>query len=185
MTSTTDKWMAAVSCSGLALECAPAHTLEHMATTFVDTPHLGIRKVSERTGLSIDTLRWYERQGLVPPAPRGSDGRRSYPEILVGFISLVVALRRTGMPVAAVRDFVQMADEGAASHGRRMRLLELQRESIREKQVQLENDLAAVDHKINHYRELIAAGLDCDGILVDESVATRQRHTELSEGTVR
>jgi len=140
---------------------------------------VGIREVAEQSGLSVDALRWYEREGLLPRAPRGPDGRRRYPERLVAFVRLVVALRRTGMPVAEVRDFVTMADEGAASHGRRMALLEGQRENILRQQAQLAADLAAVDHKIDHYRELIAAGLDCDGLPVTRDVAAAQRLTTL------
>ncbi|MDO9458340.1 MerR family transcriptional regulator [Nocardioides sp.] len=138
---------------------------------------LGIREVSERTGLSVDTLRWYEKEGLLPPMPRGGDGRRVYPERMVEFVELVVALRRTGLSVADTRSFVELADEGAASHGRRMALLERQREDIHEQQRRLAADLAAVDTKITHYRELIAAGLDCDGLPVDETTAVRQRRT--------
>lgn len=138
---------------------------------------VGIREVAEQSGLSVDALRWYEREALLPRAPRGPDGRRRYPERLVGFVRLVVALRRTGMPVADVREFVAMADVGAASHGRRMALLERQRENIVRQQAQLADDLAAVEHKIGHYRELIAAGLDCEGLPVTPEVAAAQCRT--------
>jgi len=140
---------------------------------------VGIREVAEQSGLSVDALRWYEREALLPRAPRGPDGRRRYPERLVGFVRLVVALRRTGMPVADVREFVAMADAGAASHGRRMALLERQRENIVRQQAQLADDLAAVEHKIGHYRELIAAGLDCEGLPVTPEVAAAQCRTTL------
>jgi|GEM_PF-203092 len=146
-------------------------TVEHEPTT------LGIREVAARSGLSVDTLRWYEREGLLPPAPRAAGGRRRYPERLVEFVGLVVALRRTGMPVADVREFVRLADHGAASHGHRMALLEKQRAAIHERQAELAADLSTVERKIGHYRELIADGLDCDGLPVDPGLAARQRLT--------
>lgn len=129
---------------------------------------LGIREVSERTGLSLDTLRWYEKQKLLPQPPRGSDGRRLYPERMVAFVDLVVALRRTGMAVADVRTFVAMTAQGAESQQRRLALLERQRERIHEQQRQLSGDLAAVEWKIAHYRQLTASGLDCDGFRSDD-----------------
>lgn len=64
------------------------------------TDHKRIGEVSRLTGLSPDTLRWYEREGLIPPVPRTSDGRRAYDDLLVRTITLIVRLRCTGMPVA-------------------------------------------------------------------------------------
>ncbi|MEU7902434.1 MerR family transcriptional regulator [Actinoplanes sp. NPDC049118] len=135
----------------------------------------GIRAVAERTGLSVDTLRWYEREGLLPRVERGPDGRRRYDDAALGFLRLVQALRRGGMPVAEVRAFVRMSAEGAASHGRRMSLLERQRAAIRRQQARLAEDLLTVEEKIAHYQDLIDRGLDCGGEPVDEATAALQR----------
>src|SRR5690349_23882139 len=107
----------------------------------------GIREVSERTGLSIDTLRWYEREGLIPLVQRGSDGRRRYPPAAVRFIGLVQALRRTGMPVADVREFVQLGGGTLDVHPVRLRLLEQQTAAIEERLARLHADLAVVQAK--------------------------------------
>ena len=66
-----------------------------LVTTTAPTA-LGIREVSELTGLTPDTLRWYEREGLIPLVQRTSDGRRRYGPAAVRFVRLVQALRRTG-----------------------------------------------------------------------------------------
>lgn len=134
---------------------------------------VGIRSVSEQTGLSPDTLRWYEREGVLPAVERSSDGRRRYSAALVRFVRLVQALRRTGMPVGEVRRFVQLMDEGAASHGRRMALLEDQAALIDRRLQQLQEDRATIRHKIAHYRKLIDQGLDCNGEPLDQAIATR------------
>ena len=63
---------------------------------------IGIRELSERTALSMDTLRWYEREGLLPLVDRTATGQRRYGRAAVRFVLLVQALRRTGMPVAEV-----------------------------------------------------------------------------------
>ena len=136
---------------------------------------VGIRIVSEQTGLSVDTLRWYEREGLVPLVDRSGAGRRQYSVASVGFVRLVQALHRTGMPVAEARQFVRLMDEGAASHRRSMALLEQQATLLEHRQRQLEEDRATLQHKIAHYRQLIDQGLDCNGNLVDEATATQQR----------
>ncbi|MDG3009728.1 MerR family transcriptional regulator [Rhodococcus sp. D2-41] len=125
------------------------------------TTALGIAEVAESTGLTRDTLRWYEREGLIPRVNRGSDGRRRYDDVSLRMIQLVVRLRRTGMPVAEIRRFLALYNEGAASHGRRMALLLEHRERVLAQRAQLDEDLGAIDDKIEHYRGLIDRGLDC------------------------
>ncbi|MGC4936033.1 MerR family transcriptional regulator [Gordonia sp. DT30] len=122
---------------------------------------LSIAEVSARTGLTRDTLRWYESEGLIPAVPRTSAGVRRYDDATVRMIELLVRLRRTGMSVAHMRDFVTMVGQGARTHGRRMRLLEDHREEIESRIRELIDDLGAVDAKITHYQRLIDAGLDC------------------------
>lgn len=131
----------------------------------------GIREVSEQTGLSIDTLRWYEREGLIPLVQRGSDGRRRYPPAAVRFIGLVQALRRTGMPVADVREFVQLGGGTLDVHPIRLRLLEQQTAAIEAQLAQLHEDLAVVQAKTGEYRRLIALGLDCEDEGASDAVA--------------
>jgi DNA-binding transcriptional MerR regulator len=132
-----------------------------VATTERPGGLLGIRAVFEMTGLSIDTLRWYEREGLLPLVRRTSDRQRRYSPAAVNFVRLVQALRRTGMPVAHVRAFVQM-ENGVSAHGPRMAILERQQAAIIEQLQQLEDDLVVVREKPAHYQDLIVRGLDCE-----------------------
>jgi len=132
---------------------------------------IGIREVSEQTGLSIDTLRWYEREGLLPLVERTSTGRRSYPPAAVRFIRLVQALRRTGMPVADVREFVQLGGGTLANHPTRLALLERQTAAVEQRLAELTEDLALVRAKMADYRRLISCGLDCEDELADRVTA--------------
>ncbi|CAM01936.1 MerR family transcriptional regulator [Saccharopolyspora spinosporotrichia] len=117
--------------------------------------------MSEQTGLSVDALRWYERQGVIPAPGRSSDGRRRYTPSLVRFIRLVHALRRTGMSVAEVRDFVQM-DVGIHAHRPRMAILERHETAIRTRIEELNTAREVIQDKIAHHRDLLARGLDCE-----------------------
>lgn len=137
---------------------------------------MSIADVSARTGLSRDTLRWYEAEGLIPAVPRTSAGVRRYDDTTIRMIDLLVRLRRTGMSVAHMRDFVTMVEQGARTHGRRMRLLEDHREEIESRIRELIDDLESVDDKIAHYRRLIDAGLDCsEQPINDPAVIEQQR----------
>lgn len=129
--------------------------------TVPETGPVGIRTAADLTGLSVDTLRWYEREGLVPLVDRTADGRRRYSVPAIRFLRLVRALRRTGMPIADVREFVRMGS-GVAWHGRRMALLEERRAAIRRQLDELRDDMGVVEAKIEHHRDLLARGLDCE-----------------------
>lgn len=130
-------------------------------TVSTATGPVGIREVSRLTGLSIDTLRWYEREGLLPLVERDLRDRRQYSAAAIRFIRLVKALRRTGMPVDDVRAFVQMG-VGVEFHGRRIALLEQQEAVINTHLAELREDLTVVREKIAHHRDLARQGLDCE-----------------------
>lgn len=127
----------------------------------------GIRETSEEAGLSIDTLRWYEREGMIPGVTRDTVGHRLYSPTTRGFIQLIAALRRTGMPVAEVRAFVSLGPGTTANHRPRLEILRHQLEQIELHQQQLNKDRAAITAKIAQYRSLIASGLDCEDEIAD------------------
>ena len=139
-----------------------ATTAEAMIAAPPAAGKLGIRDVSELTGLSMDTLRWYEKEGLLPIVGRTSDGRRTYTPAAVGFVRLVQALRRTGMPVAEVRAFVQIGAGTVQTHPVRLALLEQQADAVQRRIAELRDDLLVVQHKIDSYRDLIIRGVDCE-----------------------
>ncbi|MBO1900373.1 MerR family transcriptional regulator [Leucobacter weissii] len=128
-----------------------------------DPGPLTIAEMSESSGLSPDTLRWYEREGLLPRVGRSASGHRRYGAREQGLLALLVALRETRMSTAGMRRFVELMDEGAASHGRRIALLEEGRARLAERRRQLDRAEAALERKILHYERLISDGLDCDG----------------------
>ncbi|REE73288.1 DNA-binding transcriptional MerR regulator [Rhodococcus wratislaviensis] len=115
-----------------------------------------ISEVAAITGLTQDTLRWYEREGMIPTIARGSDRRRRYSERDVRLIELLVKLRTTGMPTSDMQRFAVLLAGGAETHGRRLSLLLEHRERIRAQQARLDDALAALDTKVDHYRALIA-----------------------------
>jgi len=115
-----------------------------------------ISEVAAVTGLTQDTLRWYEREGMIPTIARGSDRRRRYSERDVRLIELLVKLRTTGMPTSDMQRFAVLLAGGAETHGRRLSLLLEHRERILAQQARLDDALAALDTKVDHYRALIA-----------------------------
>lgn len=135
---------------------------------------VGISELSRLTGLSSDTLRWYEREGILPRVGRTSTGRRSYSPREQGMVKLLTSLRETGMPTAKMKDFVGLLEEGAASHGRRITLMQETKELLDQRRARLDQAAVALSAKIQHYEQLISEGLDCDGSPVTSRVRERQ-----------
>jgi DNA-binding transcriptional MerR regulator len=144
-----------------------------LATMTVDK-ELGIAEMEVLAGLSTDTLRWYEREGILPAVGRGSSGQRRYGPQERDLVLLLTSLRETGMSTAMMKTFVQLLMEGAASHGRRINLLEQARELLEERRHKIDQAQAALERKVMHYKELIAAGLDCDGAPVSGKIRILQ-----------
>jgi MerR family transcriptional regulator, aldehyde-responsive regulator len=121
----------------------------------------GPQQVAERCGLSVDTLRYYERIGLIPEVGRNSAGRRVYEERHLGILEALLCLRRSGMPVREMQRYVALARAGRHTAGDRADLLEQHRGVILERIEQLRRALAVVDEKIDFYRRYAdAAGAE-------------------------
>jgi DNA-binding transcriptional MerR regulator len=130
-----------------------------------------IGEVAVQTGLSIDSLRWFEREGLFPAIRRNAGGQRRFSDSDVERIVLMLRLRRTGMPVKDMRRFIELLQGGEETHAERLRLLLAQRARIQTEQQQLAEDLAAVDFKIAYYTGQIGAS-DCEALAADSEAKT-------------
>ncbi|HSR52556.1 MAG TPA: MerR family transcriptional regulator [Acidobacteriota bacterium] len=117
-----------------------------------------IGDISESTGLSRHTLRYYERAGLLPPVSRDGGGRRCYDERDLRWLRFLMRLREAGMPIATIRRYVQLLGQGETSLPQRIELLDSHRQALRAKIQRLQNHLDAVDAKLDLYRR---EGVDC------------------------
>lgn len=108
---------------------------------------LGIAEVARLSGLRQDTLRWYEREGPLPAVRRGSDRRRRYTRRDASLVGMLAKLRESGMPTEDMREFSRLVAGGAATHGRRLVILERHRDRIRRRQAELDLHLASLEEK--------------------------------------
>ncbi|MDL5158832.1 MerR family transcriptional regulator [Actinomycetospora termitidis] len=111
---------------------------------------LGIAEVAELTGITAHTLRYYERIGLVT-VDRDAAGRRAYDRAALGRVMFVTWLRLSGMPIASVGRYVELALEGPHTSDRRLAMLLEHREAVVAHLRELQTALAVVDYKITTY----------------------------------
>jgi DNA-binding transcriptional MerR regulator len=117
---------------------------------------LTIQQVAHQTGLSIDTLRYYERIGLLEPVGRAQNGHRRYTQHDIAWIDLLIRLRDTGMPRAQMVRFAQLRRQGSATATERRIMLEQHQHSLEQRMQELEQHMAALQHKIARIKEIEA-----------------------------
>jgi DNA-binding transcriptional MerR regulator len=124
-------------------------------------PHegLSIAEAARRTGVSVHTLRYYERAGLVvTPVDRTTGGRRRYRKLDLDWITVCTRMRATGMPIKAIRRYAELVSAGPGNEQERLALLEDHRADVTAKLAELQESLKLIDHKIDVYRGRLAAG---------------------------
>jgi DNA-binding transcriptional MerR regulator len=115
---------------------------------------LTIREAAERTGLTAHTLRFYERIGLLEPIQRGTGGHRRYREQDLGWIRLLICLRKSGMPIRTLAEFATLQREGDPSGERRKYLLEQHRRDALAQIEEISSHLAVIEMKIEKFEQL-------------------------------
>jgi len=119
---------------------------------------MSISDVAERTGLSTHTLRYYEREGLMfAPVDRASSTHRRYSEADVSWVVFLTKLRSTSMPIARMREYVELARRGDDSTAERLELLLIHRMNVVRQLDDMTASLAAIDYKIGLYQEKVTA----------------------------
>ena len=118
-----------------------------------------IAEAARRTGVSVHTLRYYERAGLVvSPVDRTSGGRRRYRELDLKWIIICTKLRATGMPIAGIRRYAELVAAGPGNEAERLALLEAHRADVLARLAEIRENLKTIDYKIEVYRGSLAAG---------------------------
>ena len=117
-----------------------------------------IQQVAQKTGLSIHTLRYYEKVGLLAPIPRGTNGHRQYSVEDITWLEFLVRLRETGMSIQKVLAFADLIRQHPDEVGERLVLLEEHREQVKKNLEELTNHLQVIEMKIEHYKHLKATG---------------------------
>lgn len=113
-----------------------------------------IKEVSEKFDLSTDTLRYYERIGLIPPVTRNKNGIRDYDENSCNWISLMKCFRKAGLQIEALVEYVNLFREGEHTLEARKQILVEQREKLLENMENLKISLETLDMKIDNYEKL-------------------------------
>ena len=112
-----------------------------------------IAEVSKKYDLTADTLRYYERIGLLPVVNRGNSGNRDYTEENCRWVQFIKCMRNAGLSIEVLIEYVTLFQLGDETVGIRKELLMEQRKHIVEKIEELKNTLSYLDKKIDGYED--------------------------------
>jgi MerR family transcriptional regulator, aldehyde-responsive regulator len=126
------------------------------ARTGSDAHTLTPAEMSSRTGVSIDTLRYYEREGLLINVARANSGHRRYSGDDVLWVEILRCLRKTGMSIEQLRQYCDLGKQGDHTVPERMQLLQAHRKQVEAQLAELQQSLSLIDHKLDFYRAAIS-----------------------------
>ena len=116
-----------------------------------------IQEVSQKTGLTAHTLRYYEKEGLLSGVGRTQGGFRQYTDEDLERLGLICCLKNTGMSIQEIARFVQLTHEGDRTLEERVELLRAHRERVLEKMAEMQKHLDKVTWKLSFFSEKLRA----------------------------
>jgi len=114
-----------------------------------------IAEVSEQHGLSADTLRYYERVGLIPPVNRSESGIRDYNELDLRRVDFIKCMRSAGLPIEVLIEYVGLVQRGDKTIEARKEILKEQRDLLVTRMQEMQKTLDILDHKIEVYENAV------------------------------
>lgn len=116
-----------------------------------------ISEVSKKYGLSVDTLRYYEKAGLIPPVNRKENGIRDYTETDCGWVEFIKCMREAGLPIEVLTQYIALYAKGNRTLQQRKNLLITERDRLKERIEQMQQTLKRLNYKISVYEQRIVA----------------------------
>lgn len=114
-----------------------------------------IAEVSQKYDITADTLRYYERIGLIPPVNRNASGIRDYTEEDCNWVHFIKCMRSAGISIEILVEYISMFQQGNSTIKARKELLTEQRSQLAEKIKEMQQTLERLDKKIDGYEERV------------------------------
>ena len=114
-----------------------------------------IAEVSEQCDISPDTLRYYERIGLIPPVNRTKSGIRNYDGIDLKRVEFIKCMRSAGLPIEVLIEYVSLVQQGDQTSKARKEILVKQRAQLAARMEEMQKTLDLLDHKIEVYENAL------------------------------
>jgi len=140
-------------------------------------------EAAQKLGISKDGLRYYEKEGILPPIERNGSGHRNYSQSDIEWIFLIRRLRDTHMPIQSIKHYVGLLMEGGASIPERRAILAGHRTFLEERMKSYRNLLQLIEKKLAFYDHTLASGGPEEAVCMD--YAAEWEHFRLAMGGMK
>ena len=117
-----------------------------------------VGEMAKKMGVAASTLRYYDKEGLLPFVERSNGGIRMFREEDFEWLSLIECLKRTEMPIKEIKSFIEWCLEGDATIDQRLEMIKKQKAVVEQKLAEMQNTLDALNYKVWYYETAKAAG---------------------------
>ena len=115
-----------------------------------------ISEVSRKYNITADTIRYYEKEGLIPAVPRDKNGIRDFDENSCGWIEFIKCMRNAGLSIESLSKYIILFHEGDKTINERKNLLKDQMELLLEKKKSIDETIMRLEYKINNYEKILS-----------------------------
>lgn len=119
-----------------------------------------IGEVAKRFHLNASTLRYYDKQGLIPDLKKDENGNRVFDESAITCLITIECLKESGMALKDIKTFIDWCKEGDSSLTARLNMFYQRQEAVKAQIKELEKTLAYIDFKIDYYSQAVADGTE-------------------------
>lgn len=120
--------------------------------------YYSIGQVAAKTGLTVHTLRYYEKEGLLPFVRKSSSGLRMFSDNDLGWLSIIECLKKTGMPLKGIKQYIDWFREGDSTLPQRLKMFKQQQLKVLAQIEQFQKYLQKIDYKVKLYEEAVKLG---------------------------
>lgn len=119
-----------------------------------------IKQVAEKMGVSVSTLRYYDKEGLLPFIEKKENGTRIFKESDLRALEIIACMKSSGMPIKEIKRYMDMCLEGDSTLKKRLDIFLNRKEIIKEQMEELNKTMSVIEYKIKYYEKAIKAGTE-------------------------
>lgn len=136
-----------------------------------------IGEMAKRLNVAASTLRYYDKEGLLPFVERSDSGIRMFKDEDMEWLTIIECLKQTGMPIRDIKTFIDWCMAGDATIGQRLELIDRQQKAVEQQIARMQNTLRVLEYKHWYYETAKKAGsCTVHDTLPEEQIPEQFRH---------